>query len=117
MRIYKLDEVITFSKTNEAFGELSNMSSKFPLFINDIIIPSSEALYQAMRYSLFPKAQNEIIKQVSPMAAKMISKKYHHYSRQDWDLIKLKVGGLWKSSYRSIGINYSLSLNKQRENL
>lgn len=91
MRIYKLDEVITFSKTNEAFGELSNMSSKFPLFINDIIIPSSEALYQAMRYSLFPKAQNEIIKQVSPMTAKMISKKYHHYSRQDWDFIKLKV--------------------------
>lgn len=91
MRIYELDEVVTFSKTNEDFGELSNMSSKFPLFINDIIIPSSEALYQAMRYSLFPKAQNEIIKQVSPMTAKMISKKYHHYSRQDWELIKVKV--------------------------
>lgn len=91
MRIYELDDVITFSKTNEDFGELSNMSSKFPLFINDIIIPSSEALYQAMRYSLFPKAQNEIIKQVSPMTAKMISKKYYHYSRQDWELIKVKV--------------------------
>lgn len=67
------------------------MSSKFPLFVNDIIIPSSEALYQAMRYSLFPIAQNEIIKQISPMTAKMISKKYYAYSRQDWDLIKLKV--------------------------
>src|SRR5690606_23024460 len=64
---------------------------KFPLFVNDIIIPSSEALYQAMRYSLFPKAQNEIIKQASPMTCKMISKKYLSYSRQDWDLIKLKV--------------------------
>lgn len=91
IRTYQMDEVITFSKTNEAFGELSNMSSKFPLFVNDIIIPSSEALYQAMRYSLFPKAQNEIIKQASPMTAKMISKKYLPYSRQDWDLIKLKV--------------------------
>ena len=91
IRIYQIDKVITFSKTNEAFGELSNMSSKFPLFINDIIIPSSEALYQAMRYSLFPKAQNEIIKQASPMTAKMISKKYLLYPRQDWELIKLKV--------------------------
>ncbi len=91
MRTYNSKEVIMFSKTNEAFGELSNMSSKFPLFVNDIIIPSSEALYQAMRYSLFPKAQNAIITQLSPMTAKMISKKYLAYSRQDWDLIKLKV--------------------------
>src|SRR5690606_33373290 len=91
MRLYNIAEVITFSKTNEAFGELSNMSSKFPLFVNDIVIPSSEALYQAMRYSLFPKAQNEIIVQASPMTAKMISKKYNQYSRQDWELIKLKV--------------------------
>lgn len=53
MKIYKLDEAITFSKTNEDFGELSNMSSKFPSFINDIIISSSEALYQAMRYWFF----------------------------------------------------------------
>ena len=91
MRTYAIEEVIAFSKTNEEFGELSNMSSKFPLFINDVIIPSSEALYQAMRYSLFPKAQNEIITQASPMTAKMISKKYATYSRQDWDIIKLKV--------------------------
>ena len=90
-KLYNSSEVITFSKTHDAFGELSNMSSSFPLYVNDIIIPSSEALYQAMRYSLFPKAQNEIIKQVSPMTSKMISKKYIQYSRQDWDLIKLKV--------------------------
>lgn len=91
MRLYNIAEVITISKTNEVFGELSNMSSKFPLFVNDIIIPSSEALYQAMRYSLFPKVQNEIILQHSPMTAKMISKKYNQYSRQDWEVIKLKV--------------------------
>lgn len=90
-KTYQLEDVVAFSKTNETFGELSNMSSRFPLFINDIIIPSSEALYQAMRYSLFPKAQNEIISQKSPMTAKMISKKYLYFSRQDWDLIKLKV--------------------------
>jgi len=67
------------------------MASGYPLFINDNIIPSSEALYQAMRYSLFPKIQHEIISQSSPMTAKMISKKYYAYTRQDWENIKIKI--------------------------
>lgn len=90
-RIYNINECIVFAKTNEPFGSLSNMASGYPLFINDNIIPSSEALYQAMRYSLFPHIQHEIISQHSPMTAKMISKKYHTYTRQDWEDIKIKV--------------------------
>ena len=60
-RIYRIDECIVFAKTSEPFGGLSNMAPGYPLFINDNIIPSSEALYQAMRYSLFPSIQHEII--------------------------------------------------------
>ena len=90
-RIYNISECIVFSKTNEPFGCLSNMASGYPLFINDNIIPSSEALYQAMRYSLFPHIQHEIISQHSPMTAKMISKKYYAYTRQDWEDIRIKV--------------------------
>ena len=90
-RIYNINECIVFAKTNEPFGGLSNMASGYPLFVNDNIIPSSEALYQAMRYSLFPQIQHEIISQHSPMTAKMISKKYYAYTRQDWEDIKIKV--------------------------
>lgn len=90
-RIYNIKECIVFAKTNEAFGGLSNMAPGYPLFINDNIIPTSEALYQAMRYSLFPKIQNEIISQHSPMTAKMISKKYRIYSRQDWNSTRIKI--------------------------
>lgn len=90
-RIYNINECIVFAKTNEPFGGLSNMAAGYPLFINDNIIPNSEALYQAMRYSLFPKIQYEIISQHSPMTAKMISKKYRAYSRQDWESVRIKI--------------------------
>jgi len=90
-RIYNTTECIVFSKTNEKFGGLSNMAAGYPLFINDNIIPSTEALYQSMRYPLFPDIQFEIISQNSPMTAKMVSKKYYSQSRQDWDSIRIKV--------------------------
>jgi hypothetical protein len=74
-RIYEPKEVISFRKTTEAFGGLSNMASGFGLFVNDIIIPSSEHLYQAMRFPLFPDIQHEIISQENAMLAKKVSNK------------------------------------------
>ncbi len=36
---YKLSEVVSFLKTKEAFGGLSNMASKlYPIYINGILI-------------------------------------------------------------------------------
>jgi hypothetical protein len=35
--------------------------------------------------------QEEIIAQHSPMTAKMISKKYTEYTRQDWNTVRIKV--------------------------
>lgn len=90
-RIYKKEEVITFRSTKEIFGGLSNMASGFSILVNDVIIPSSEALYQACRYPLFPEIQKEIINQNSPMTAKMISKKYNKYTRQDWEQKKYDI--------------------------
>ncbi|SFW90328.1 hypothetical protein SAMN05661012_06594 [Chitinophaga sancti] len=90
-RTYIISESVVFSKTNEAFGGLSNMAPGFPLFVNDNIVSNSEMLYQAMRFSLFPDIQYEIISQNSPMTAKMISKKHLERSRQDWEQIKIKV--------------------------
>lgn len=91
VREYNIDSVITFRKTNEEFGGLSNMASGFSLNINGIIIPSAEHLYQACRYPMNPEIQHKIISQRSPMTAKMISKKYYHLSRPDWDNVRIKV--------------------------
>lgn len=90
-RIYKKEEVITFRKTNERFGGLSNMAAGYPLEIKGIKIRTSEALYQACRYPDYPEIQKEILAQKSPMTAKMISKKYRNKTRNDWDSVKLQV--------------------------
>ncbi len=90
-RTYKLDEVITFRKTTEKFGGLSNMSSGFSLFVNEINIANTEILYQACRFPLFPNIQEEIISKTNPMEAKKISREYLDCTRQDWDDVKFKV--------------------------
>jgi ribA/ribD-fused uncharacterized protein len=90
-RIYNSSEVIAFKSTKEEFGGLSNMAPGYSIRVNDVIIPSAEALYQACRFALFPHIQEEIINQNSPMTAKMISRKYTNHTRQDWEEIKYTV--------------------------
>lgn len=92
IRTYNTKDAIVFRKTTEAFGGLSNMASGYALYINEIIIPSSEHLYQAMRYPTNPEIQHEIIIQDNAMKAKMVSNKYKaQFSRPDWDKIQIKV--------------------------
>lgn len=90
-RTYNSSDVIAFKSTKEEFGGLSNMAPGFSLRVNDIIIPSAEALYQVCRFPLFPQIQEEIICQNSPMTAKMISRKYHGHTRQDWEEVKYDI--------------------------
>lgn len=91
-RIYNSKEAIVFRKTTEPFGGLSNMASGFSLYVNEVIIPSSEHFYQAMRYPTQPEIQNEIIGQDNAMKAKMISNKYkNQYSRPDWEKIQIQI--------------------------
>lgn len=90
-RTYNTADVIAFKSTKEEFGGLSNMAPGYSLRVNDIIIPSAEALYQVCRFPLFPHIQEEIISQNSPMTAKMISRKYHGHTRQDWEDVKYDI--------------------------
>ena len=91
LRKYNYKDIITFAKTDGKFGGLSNMSPGFTLFINEVNIQSSEILYQACKFSLFPNIQEEIMKTQNPMDAKKISRRYQQYVRQDWEKIKFKV--------------------------
>ena len=91
VRQYQLNEVVAFYKTREAFGGLSNMAGGFPLKVNGVRIPSSEALYQACRYPHLPHVQREIIGQLSPMIAKNKSKPYRTNSRHDWNQVRTRI--------------------------
>ena len=60
MRRYRRSEVISFLRTREEFGGLSNMAAGFTLNISGCLIWTSEALYQALKLPGNPEAQWEI---------------------------------------------------------
>lgn len=91
LRTYIKKEVIFFRTTTGEFGPLSNMAPDFPIFLSGIRISTSEALYQACRFPDDPDVQRLIVDQMSPMTAKMKSKKYRDRTRPDWDDVRVNV--------------------------
>ena len=90
-RKYVISDCITFRKTNEEYGGLSNMAGGYLIYLNDAKILTSEALYQACRFPDFPDIQKEIVEQKSPMTAKEISRKYSYLTRSDWDEKRVSI--------------------------
>jgi ribA/ribD-fused uncharacterized protein len=85
---------VVFCRVREPWGGLSNMSNEYPLCVNDIAVPSSEALYQALRFPHQPDWQLEILTAPHAMQAKMVAKKggrRANHSRTDWDAIRVDV--------------------------
>lgn len=91
LRTYHANDVISFRKTGEEFGGLSNMAPGFPLRIADVNIRTSEALYQSCRFPHRPEVQRIIVSEISPMTAKMRSKPYRNDSREHWDDIRVPI--------------------------
>ena len=90
-RTYSREEAITFRKTNEKFGGLSNMAPGFPLKVNGAHFRTAEALYQVCRFPHRPEVQKLILNERSPMTAKMRSKPYRADSRPDWDAVRVPI--------------------------
>jgi len=90
---YNIADVCFFSKAQEEWGCFGNMTGGFPFRLTeDTLIPSTENLYQAMRYTEYPDIQREIIPQKSGFAAKLISKKYRKTdTRADFEEHKLEI--------------------------
>jgi len=84
MNSYKPSTCAVFHRVTDRFGALSNMAD-FPIRVNGILIPTTEALYAALRFPHLPDVQKIIIDQKSPMSAKMKSKAHKHLSRPDWE--------------------------------
>ncbi len=67
------------------------MAAGFPLVINETTFLTSEALYQACRFPHLPEVQQKIIRERSPMSAKMAGKPFRQNSRPDWDEVRGKI--------------------------
>jgi len=90
-RIYNINNVISFQKTDEKYGILSNMKGRLFLHIGDVNIFSSESLYQALRFTDYPEIQKIILQEKSPLIAKRIAYKYKDKTRDGWDEIKNNI--------------------------
>lgn len=90
-RKYDKSSCISFRKTNEEFGGLSNMAPGFSIVVNGHVFLTSEALYQCCRFPDHPHIQKQIMLQKSPMTAKDISRTYSYLSRADWDLMRVRI--------------------------
>jgi ribA/ribD-fused uncharacterized protein len=76
MAKFDLPKCVAFRKTKEKWGGLSNMAAGYPITLNGTLIRTSEALYQALKFTDHPDIQQKIIDEKSPMAAKMVAKKH-----------------------------------------
>lgn len=90
-RTYRADDIVSFRKTGEEFGGLSNMAPGFPIRVAGVYLRTSEALYQACRFPHKPEVQRIIVDETSPMTAKMRSKPYRKYSRERWDEVRVPI--------------------------
>lgn len=61
-------------RVREPFGELGNMAP-FPVQYEGLVYPTSEALFQALRFGVGSEEAEQIRTQKTPMAAKMAAKK------------------------------------------
>lgn len=90
-RTYVRKDAASFRTTTGELGALSNMAAGFPVRVGTIKIDTIEALYQACRYPHRADIQTIIIDQPSPMTAKMKSKHFHQFTREDWDRSRVSI--------------------------
>ncbi len=54
-------DIVSFLKTDEAFGGLSKISREFPIAVNGVRVLTSEHLYQALKFPDHPDVQQSIL--------------------------------------------------------
>jgi N-glycosidase YbiA len=91
IRSYLKNEVVSFYKTDEKYGLLSNMKGKQTLILNDILFYSSESIYQALRFPDKSDIQYSIAFEKSPIIAKRIARHYISKTRDDWEIVKNNI--------------------------
>lgn len=91
LKHWNLPECAWFRRTDEPFPLFSNFAENMPININDFVVPSSEHLYQAMRFTHLPNIQHEILIAPYPKACKSLARHYKASTRNDWFEIRVDV--------------------------
>jgi ribA/ribD-fused uncharacterized protein len=83
--------VAAFLRVRDPFGAFSNMAIGFPMTLDGTPVPSSEALYQALRFPHLPDFQREILDQSAPVLSKRHAYARITDTRPDWDQVRVNV--------------------------
>lgn len=89
MTIYVENECAIIYRNRDTFGGLSNMHGDYPLMWQDELWPSSEALYQALRYPGRKDLQDLIRREANAMDAKAKTYEFINETRPDWNAVKV----------------------------
>ena len=93
-KTWRKAECAYFMRSRERHGQLSNMTSGYPLTVNGLTFQGPEGLYQALKFPLSPDAQRAIARQRSGMDAKKTAYALNHGFRRDWEEVKLDAMAL-----------------------
>lgn len=91
VREYAFGKAAIFWTTKGPFGALSNMARGYPVTVNGVIIPTVEALYQAMKFSDAPHLQAEIIQTGNAWLAKRKAMSFEPYICPDWARVRVRI--------------------------
>ena len=105
---YQKGQSVSFRKTKESYGGMSNMCSGYPFILGYHGFLTSEHLYQVCRFNEHRDIQKIVQNEKSPMGSKMKSKKYISYTRRDWsdvrvDIMDLCIRMKLKCNWRKFG--------------
>lgn len=109
MHEYNENHVITFRYTRDTYGLFSNMAKGMPLSVNGIDFQSSEGLYQALKYPMYPEIQSNIGAAPYPYAAKKLAYRLQTPIYENWDSIKIDAMRL------TLGVKYMTYPRKVQE--
>ena len=82
-QIYLREHSAVFKYTKEKWGIFSNFYPEV-LQVNGHVFPTSEHLYQAMKYPSYPQIQGEIMASITARKAKNTSRFHAQHQRPDW---------------------------------
>jgi ribA/ribD-fused uncharacterized protein len=88
---YARAECVTFWRSRDQFGGLSNMAAGYPITLGPHHIHTCEHLYQAMRFPDIPDLQLAILALPNPISAKRLSQRQRSRTRDDWHDIRIDV--------------------------
>lgn len=88
---YAYADCVTFKRSREEFGGLSNMCGGYPMTLGTHHIRTVEHLYQPLRFPDNPKLQMELLAIPSPIIMKRVAYRYLPQTRSDWETVKSDI--------------------------